>query len=69
VVGEITVPSLLGILHGDLGASEQHVLKMLKRYYQTSEDGRQIQSLSPVQFRSRNSNSHDLLIWNPGIQD
>jgi hypothetical protein len=49
---------LLRVLHRDLGAPEQHVLEMLKRDRQTSEDGRQIQSLSPVQFRSWNSNGH-----------
>src|SRR5436190_24351772 len=60
---------LLGILHCDLGAPEQHIHEVLKRNRQAGDDGGQIQSLSPVQFRSWNGDGHDLLIWNPGIQE
>src|SRR6266496_3398626 len=48
VVRQAAIPFLLRILHGDLGASEQHVLEMLKRDSQARDDRGQIQSLAPV---------------------
>ena len=58
MIGKAAVPFLLGILHGDLGAAEQHVLEVLKGNGQASDDSGQIQSLAPVQSRSWNGNGH-----------
>ena len=45
---------LLGILHRDLGASEQHVLEVLKCNGESGDDSGQIKSFAPVQSRSWN---------------
>ena len=59
VIRQTAVRFFLGILHGDLGASEEHVFEMLKRDGQTGDDSGQIQSLAPVQLGSWNSDGHD----------
>jgi hypothetical protein len=59
MIRQVTVPFLLGILHRHLGASEQHILEMLKGDCQTGGNAWQIQSLAPIQSRSWNSNGHD----------
>src|SRR4051794_33125474 len=69
VIRQVSVPFLLGILHGYFGPSEQHVLEMFERDSQTGGDGGQIQSLAPVQFRPWNGDGNQDLIWKPGIQD
>src|SRR5262249_23969621 len=66
---QAVVPFLLGILHGHLRATQQLVFEMLKRDGEPGNDRRQIQALAPVRSRSRDSNSHDLLIWKPGIRE
>src|SRR5881394_726573 len=48
MVRQAGIPFLLRILHGDLGAAQQHVFKMLKRDGQAGGDGWEIQSLAPV---------------------
>jgi len=69
VIRQIAVRFFLGILHRDLGASEQHVLEVLKCNGESGDDSGQVQSLAPVQSGSWNSDGHDLLMWKPVIQD
>src|SRR5205823_6353448 len=59
MIWQAVVPFLLGIFHGHLGASEQHVLKMFDRDGEPCHDRGQIQPLAPVEFRSWNSDGHD----------
>ena len=40
MIRQAAVPFFLRILHGDFGAAEQHVLKMLKRDGKTGDDRR-----------------------------
>src|SRR6266480_3235227 len=58
IVRQVAVPFLLGVLHRNFRSPEQQIFEMLKRDGQTSGDGRQIQSLAPVQLWSWNSDSH-----------
>src|SRR3954454_779331 len=58
MIRQVTVPFFLGILHRHFGASEQHILEMLKRDCQAGRNCWQIQSLAPVQSRSCNGNRH-----------
>src|SRR4030095_11210158 len=48
IVRQVAVPFLLGVLHRNLGPSQQQVFEMLKRDSQPRDDGRQIQSFAPV---------------------
>ncbi|PYL72119.1 MAG: hypothetical protein DMF22_05150, partial [Verrucomicrobia bacterium] len=58
MVRQTAVPFFLGILHRDLGAAEQHVFEMLQRYGKAGDDGGQVHSFTPVQFRTWNDDSH-----------
>src|SRR5436305_12563453 len=58
MVRQAVVPFFLGILHRDLGAAEQHVFEMLQRYGKAGDDGGQVHSFTPVQFRTWNDDSH-----------
>src|SRR6266545_3363753 len=59
IVRQVAVPRLLRVLHRNFRASQQQVFEMLKRDGQASDDGRQIQSLTPVKLWSWNSDRHD----------
>src|SRR5206468_7662470 len=61
VIRQTAVRFFLGILHRDLGASEQHVLEVLKCNGESGDDSGQIKSFAPVQSRSWNSNGHEFL--------
>jgi hypothetical protein len=59
-IGKISVPLLLGILHGDDPLIEDCTLEVVPSDYQTREDCRQIETLYQTQFRTINDECHSI---------